>query len=69
MLYFSDVPSEKRTNLNPTTERGIFVGYDETSKTFCIYLPALRKVFVRWEVIFDEEQAFGNSIELAQGEQ
>ena len=29
-LTFSHVPFEKRTKLEPTTERGIFVGYDET---------------------------------------
>ena len=39
-LTFSHVPSEKRTKFEHTTERGIFVGYDETSKAFHIYLPA-----------------------------
>ena len=38
-LTYSHVPSEKRTKLEATGERGIFVGYDETSKDFCIYLP------------------------------
>ena len=33
-LTYSHVPSEKRTKFEPTTERGIFVGYDETSKAF-----------------------------------
>ena len=32
--------SEKRTKLEATGEKGIFVGYDETSKAFRIYLPA-----------------------------
>ena len=32
-LTFSHVPFEKRTKLEPTAERGIFFGYDETSKT------------------------------------
>ena len=62
------MPSEKRTKLEPTTERGIFVGYDETSKAFHIYLPALRKVVVRQEVGF-EERAFGKSRESEQEEQ
>ena len=39
--------SEKRTKFEPTTKRGIFVGYDETSKDFHIYLPSKRKVVVR----------------------
>ena len=46
-LTYSHVPSEKRTKFEPTTERGIFVGYDETSKAFHIYLPTSRKVVVR----------------------
>ena len=37
------------TKLEPTAERGIFVGYDETSKAFRIYLPSQRKVVVRRE--------------------
>jgi hypothetical protein len=35
-ITFSYVPSEKRTKLEPTAERGIFVGYSETSKAFRI---------------------------------
>ena len=38
-LTYSHVPSEKMTKLDATGERGIFVGYDETSKAFRIYLP------------------------------
>ena len=68
-LTYSHVPSEKMTRFEPTAERGIFVGYDETSKAFCIYLPALRKVVVRQEVRFEEEWAFRKSRESMQGEQ
>ena len=39
-LTYSHVPSEKRTKLEATCECGIFVGYDETSKVFHIYLPS-----------------------------
>ena len=35
-LRYSHVPFEKRTKLEATGEHGIFVGYDETSKDFCI---------------------------------
>ena len=65
---YSHVPSEKRTKFDPTAERGIFVGYDETSKAYRIYLPCSRKVVVRREVKFDEERAFQKSRELEQGE-
>ena len=39
-MTYSHVPSEKRTKLEPTAKKGIFVGYDETSKAFRIYLPS-----------------------------
>ena len=57
-LTYSHVPSEKRTKLEPTAEKGIFVGYDETAKDFHIYLPSHRKVVVRRDVNFEEEHAF-----------
>ena len=38
-LTYSHVPYEKRKNLEATPKKGIFVGYDETSKAFRIYLP------------------------------
>ena len=57
-LTYSHVSSENWTKFKPTVERGIFVGYDETSKAFRIYLPPKRKVVVRREVRFEEERAF-----------
>ena len=39
-LTYSHVPSEKRTKLEATGEHGIFVGYDDTSNAFWIYLLA-----------------------------
>jgi hypothetical protein len=46
-LIYSIVPFEKRTKLYPVVEKGIFVGYRETSKDFHIYIPSLRKTFLR----------------------
>jgi hypothetical protein len=33
-LVYCHVPSDKRMNLDSTTEKGIFVGYSETSKAY-----------------------------------
>ena len=55
--------------MDPTIEKGIFVGYDETAKAFRIYLPSERKVVVRRDVKFEEERAFRRSRESEQGEQ
>jgi hypothetical protein len=63
-LNVSHVPSEKRTKLDPTTETGILVGYNGVSKTYQIYIPALRSVVVRRYVRFEEDRAFQRSCEL-----
>ena len=60
-LTYSHVSFEKRTKFEATGERGIFVGYDEISKAYRIYLPAHRKVVVRREVRFEEERDFRRS--------
>jgi hypothetical protein len=68
-ITYSYVPSEKRTKLEPMTERGIFVGYSETSKAFRIYLPSLRKTVLRRDVRFEEDEAFRKSRGTERGEQ
>ena len=67
-LTYSDVPKERRTKLDPTAEKGIFVGYSETSKAYQIYIPGLQSVVVRWDVKFEEERAFRRSPELGDRE-
>ena len=67
-ITFSYVPSEKRTKLEPTTERGIFVGYNEISKAFRIYLPSLRKTVLRRDARFEEDGAFRKSIGIEKAE-
>ena len=67
-VTYSQVPKEKRTKLDPTTEKGIFVGYSKTSKAYRIYIPALRSVVVRQDVRFKEDRAFMRSPELGDRE-
>ena len=62
-LTFSHVRSEKRTKLEPTAEMGIFVGYNETSKAYRIYILSQRKIAVMKDVRL-EERAFKRSIDL-----
>lgn len=51
-VTYSQVAKEKRTKLDPTAEKGIFVGYSETSKAYRIYISSLRSVVVRRDVRF-----------------
>jgi hypothetical protein len=60
-ITYAHVPSEKRKRLEPMIERGIFVGYSETSKNFRIYLPSLRKTVLRRDVRFEEDRSFRKS--------
>jgi hypothetical protein len=36
---FIHVPKEKRTKLEPSGNKGTFIGYSETSKVYRIYIP------------------------------
>ena len=63
-LTYSHVPSEKRTKSEPTAEKGILMGYSEMTKGYQIYLPTQRKLVVRRDVQFEEDQAFQKSVEL-----
>jgi hypothetical protein len=65
-VTYSHVPKEKKTKLEPTAEKGIFVGYSETSKAYRIYIPALRKTVLRRDVRFEEERAVVKSRGLDQ---
>jgi hypothetical protein len=41
---FVHVLKEKRTKVDPSGRKGIFVGYSDTSKANMIYIPGHRKV-------------------------
>jgi hypothetical protein len=57
---YCHIPAEKRTKLDPTTEKGILVGYSETSKAYRVYIPSSRKTVECKDVKFEEERAFRN---------
>lgn len=42
-VVYCHIPIEKWAKLDPTTEKGILVGYNETSKAYRVYLPSARK--------------------------
>ena len=63
-IAYSYIPKEKSTKLGPTAEKGIFVGYNDTSKAFRVYIPTSRKVVIRRDVRFEEDRAFRRSREL-----
>ena len=45
-LVYIHIPKEKRTKLDPSGKKGIFVGYSESSKAYRIYFPGFKKIDV-----------------------
>jgi hypothetical protein len=61
-VYFH-IPKDKRKKLEPSGNKGIFVGYNESSKAYRIYILEQHKVEVSRDVTFNENMAFKKSIE------
>ena len=55
------IPKEKRTKLDPSRKKGIFVGYCEVSKAFRIYIPRSHHMEISRVVTFDEEASLKRS--------
>jgi hypothetical protein len=60
------VPKEKRTKMEPSGKKGIFVGYNKNSKAYRIYVPSQRQIEISRDVTFHEVVAFKKSRELQQ---
>lgn len=43
-LVYIYVPKEKRSKMEPSRKKGTFVGSNETSKAFWIYIPGQRQI-------------------------
>ena len=59
------VPKEKRAKLEPSDKKGIFVGYNDCSKVYRVYIPGQRHIEVSRDVIFHEEAVFRKTLELS----
>ena len=55
------VPKEKISKLDPLGKKGIFVGYNEQSKAYRIYIPGFLQIEISRDVTFDEDAAFTKS--------
>jgi hypothetical protein len=58
---FVHIPKERRTKLDPSRKKGIFVGYCEVSKAFRIYIPGYHHIEISKDVTFDEDAALKKS--------
>ena len=55
------IPKEKRTKLDPSRKKGIFVGYSESLKAYRIYFLGFKKIDISRDVTFDEDSAYNKS--------
>ena len=52
------IPKEKRTKLDPSGRKGIFVGYSESLKAYRIYFPGFKKIDISRDVTFDKDSSY-----------
>ena len=52
---------EKRTKLDPSRKKVIFVRYSESSKAYRIYFLGYKKIDISRDVTFDEDTAYNKS--------
>jgi hypothetical protein len=55
------VPKDKRSKLDPSGKKGVFVVYSETSKPYRVYIPGYRQINISRDVTFDEDATFNRS--------
>jgi len=63
-ICYWHVPSEKRTKLYPTTNKGILVGYNNTSKAYYIFVSERRRIVVCRDARFEEERSLRRSRDI-----
>ena len=52
------IPKEKRSKLDTSRKKGMFVGYSEQSKAYRIYIPGYRQIELSRDVTFDKDTTF-----------
>jgi hypothetical protein len=55
------VPKEKRSKLDPSGKKGIFVGCNETSKAYQVYIPGHQQIETSRDFTFNEDATFSKS--------
>ena len=67
-VYFH-VPKEKRSKLDASGKKGMFVGYSETSKAYRVYVPGQREVEICHDVTFDEDTSLRKVVNFPRSEE
>ena len=55
------IPKEKRTKIDSSGRKGIFIGYSDTSKAYQIHFPGFKKIDISRDVTFNEASTYFKS--------
>ena len=55
------IPKEKRTKLDHSGNKGIFVGYSESLKAYRTYFLGFKNIDISRDVTFDEDSSYNKS--------
>ena len=67
-IYFH-VPKEKRSKLDASGKKGMFVGYSETLKAYKVYVPSQREAKICHDVTFDKDASLRKVVNLPRSEE
>eukprot|EP00253_Pinus_taeda_P009922 PITA_09922 len=62
-VAYAHIPDQLRRKLDSKGEKCLFIGYNEESKAYRLYIPSTKKFFISRDVQFIEEEAWDGSIE------
>ena len=57
-LVYVHIPKDKRSKLDISRKKGIFVGYSESLKAYRVYTPSYRKIETCRDDTFDEDTTY-----------
>ena len=63
------VSKEKRSKLDASGKKGMFVGYNETLKAYRVYVPGQMEVEICHDVTFDEDASLRKVVNLLRSEE
>lgn len=64
VVLFTSTYPKRRFKLEPSGKKGIFVGYNESSKPYRIYIPGQKLIELSKDVIFEEDVALKRSKDI-----
>jgi transposase InsO family protein len=65
-ITYVHIPDEKRSKLDPKTEKCIFIGYSLEQKGYRCFNPSTRKLQVSRNVVFDEMVSWYSPLKIAE---